>query len=55
VTTANSGTLEVLADLTTGTGNPVGTSSATPSSGGGSPSQVTVPSTTVPRITLSSG
>jgi polyisoprenoid-binding protein YceI len=56
VTTADSGTLEVLLDLTTGAGNPVaaGSGSSSPD-GGGSPGQVTVPKTTVPKITIPSG
>ena len=54
VTTSNSGTLEVLVDLTQGTGNPVSTSSggANPTGGGG---PVTVPSTTVPPLRVPSG
>jgi polyisoprenoid-binding protein YceI len=54
VTTANSGTLEVLLHLTQGPGNPVSTSSG-PSGpvGGGGP--VTVPSTTVPPLKVPSG
>jgi polyisoprenoid-binding protein YceI len=55
VTTASSGTLEVLLHLTLGTGNrsvtaaSAGVSGATP---GGPPSQVTVPSTTTPPLTI---
>jgi polyisoprenoid-binding protein YceI len=56
VTTADSGTLEVLLDLTTGAGNPAATGSSSSSpGGGGSPGQVTVPKTTVPKITIPSG
>ena len=53
VTTANSGTLEVLLHLTKGAGNPASTSGATGTAGGGGP--VTVPSTTVPPLTVPSG
>ncbi len=56
VTTADSGTLEVLVYLTTGPGNPTVSgsgSSSTNSGGGGGP--VTVPSTTVPKITIPNG
>ena len=54
VTTANSGTLEVLLHLTQGAGNPVSTSSGSANSfGGGGP--VTVPSTTVPPLSVPSG
>ena len=57
VTTANNGTLEVLLHLVRGSGNPpVTASSASGSSGptgGGGP--VTVPSTTVPPLTIPSG
>ena len=49
VTTANAGTLEVLLHLTQGAGNPVSRSSGS-SGGGGGP--VTVPSTTVPPLTV---
>jgi polyisoprenoid-binding protein YceI len=53
VTTANSGTLEVLLHLTQGPGNPASTSSGTAGSvGGGGP--VTVPSTTVPPLSVPS-
>jgi polyisoprenoid-binding protein YceI len=54
VTTANTGTLEVLLHLTQGPGNPVSTSSgsANPVGGGG---PVTVPSTTVPPLRVPSG
>jgi hypothetical protein len=55
VTTANSGTLEVLLDLTQGAGNPtVGATRGSGSGGsfGGPPSQVTVPSTTLPLLKL---
>jgi polyisoprenoid-binding protein YceI len=51
VTTNNSGTLEVLLHLVRGTGNPASSSSSENSSGGfGGP--VTVPSTTVPPLTV---
>ena len=54
VTTASTGTLEVLLHLTQGTGNPASTSSgSSSSSGGGGP--ITVPSTTVPPLTVPSG
>jgi polyisoprenoid-binding protein YceI len=54
VTTANSGTLEVLLHLTQGAGNPVSTSSGSGNSfGGGGP--VTVPSTTVPPLRVPAG
>ncbi len=53
VTTANSGTLEVLLHLTQGAGNPASTSSGSAgSAGGGGP--ITVPSTTVPPLTVPS-
>jgi len=53
VTTANSGTLEVLLHLTQGPGNPASKSSGTAGSvGGGGP--VTVPSTTVPPLSVPS-
>jgi polyisoprenoid-binding protein YceI len=53
VTTANSGTLEVLLHLTQGPGNPASKSSGTDGSvGGGGP--VTVPSTTVPPLSVPS-
>jgi len=57
VTTADSGTLEVLVYLTTGTGNPAasGSGSSTASGGGGGGGPVTVPSTTVPKITIPNG
>jgi polyisoprenoid-binding protein YceI len=58
VTTSTSGTLEVLLDLTKGAGNPtVSGSSATGSGGsaGGAPSPVTVPSTTVPPLSIPAG
>ena len=57
VTTANTGTLEVLLHLTQGPGNPVSTSSSSGSSGpvgGGGGGPVTVPSTTVPPLTVPS-
>ncbi len=54
VTTANSGTLEVLLHLTQGAGNAASTSSGSSgSTGGGGP--ITVPSTTVPPLTVPSG
>ncbi len=54
VTTANSGTLEVLLHLTQGVGNAPSTSSGPAGSvGGGGP--VTVPSTTVPPLSVPSG
>jgi polyisoprenoid-binding protein YceI len=53
VTTANTGTLEVLLHFTQGAGNPASTSSGTgPSGGNGAPP--TVPSTTVPPLTVPS-
>ena len=52
VTTANTGTLEVLLHLTQGPGNPVSTSSEPSGPVGGGP--VTVPSTTVPPLTVPS-
>jgi polyisoprenoid-binding protein YceI len=53
VTTANTGTLEVLVHLTQGPGNPASKSSGTGNSvGGGGP--VTVPSTTVPPLSVPS-
>jgi polyisoprenoid-binding protein YceI len=53
VTTATDGTLEVLLHLTRGAGNVASTSSG--SSGGGGVAPVTVPSTTVPPLTVPSG
>jgi polyisoprenoid-binding protein YceI len=54
VSTANSGTLEVLVHLTRGAGNPASISSSrNGSAGGGGP--ITVPSTTVPPLTVPSG
>lgn len=54
VTTAKSGTLEVLLHLTQGAGNAASTSSgASGATGGGGP--ITVPSTTVPPLTVPSG
>ena len=53
VTTANNGTLEVLLHLTQGAGNPVSTSAGTGNSGGGG-GPVTIPSTTVPPLTVPS-
>jgi len=56
VTTASSGTLEVLVHLTTGPGNPAASGSASPSTnGGGPPTQITVPKTTIPKITIPNG
>jgi hypothetical protein len=55
VTTADSGTLEVLVHLTTGPGNPVVSRSGSPSSGTGAGGPVTVPRTTVPKITIPTG
>jgi polyisoprenoid-binding protein YceI len=54
VTTANSGTLEVLLHLTQGAGNPASTTSGSsgPANNGG---PITVPSTTVPPLTVPSG
>ncbi len=54
VTTADSGTLEVLLHLTQGAGNAPSTSSGSAGSvGGGGP--VTIPSTTVPPLSVPSG
>jgi polyisoprenoid-binding protein YceI len=53
VTTASTGTLEVLLHLTQGPGNPVSTSSGSSGSVGGT-GPVTVPSTTVPPLTVPS-
>ena len=51
VTTDSSGTLEVLVNLTKGAGNSAASASGSSSvSGGGGP--VTVPKTTVPKITI---
>jgi polyisoprenoid-binding protein YceI len=57
VTTADAGRLEVLLDLTQGAGNPTVSGGSGSGSGGssGSPSQVTVPSTTVPPLTIPAG
>jgi polyisoprenoid-binding protein YceI len=58
VTTANTGTLEVLLDLTQGAANPTVSGSPGSEPGGppgGPPSQVTVPSTTVPPLTIPTG
>jgi len=58
VTTADTGTLEVLLHLTQGSGNsPVsgGPGSTSNGSSGGAPSPVTVPSTTVPSLTIPAG
>ena len=54
VTTANNGTLEVLLHLTRGAGNTPSTSSSSSTAGGGG-GPVTVPSTTVPPLTVPSG
>jgi polyisoprenoid-binding protein YceI len=54
VTTANNGTLEVLLHLTKGAGNAPSTSSAGSTSGGGGGGPVTVPSTTVPPLSVPS-
>jgi polyisoprenoid-binding protein YceI len=54
VTTADNGTLEVLLDLTQGAGNPADTSAGSGGSvGGGGP--ITVPSTTVPPLSVPGG
>jgi polyisoprenoid-binding protein YceI len=53
VTTASNGTLEVLLDLTKGVGNSPSTTSSSSSGGGGGP--VTVPSTTVPPLSVPAG
>jgi len=60
VTTADSGTLEVLVYLTTGPGNPAATGSGSSSTaggggGGGGGGPVPVPRTTVPKITIPGG
>ncbi len=56
VTTADNDTLEVLLDLTQGAGNPtVSGGSGSSGSSGGAPSPVTVPSTTVPPLTIPTG
>jgi polyisoprenoid-binding protein YceI len=56
VTTADSGTLEVLVFLTTGPGNPaVSGSGSSSTAGGGGGGPVTVPPTTVPKITIPNG
>ncbi|MGD0808839.1 MAG: YceI family protein [Acidimicrobiales bacterium] len=52
VTTKSTGTLEVLLHLVRGAGNPVSTGSSAGSGGGGFGGQVTVPSTTVPPLTV---
>jgi polyisoprenoid-binding protein YceI len=52
VTTQSTGTLEVLLHLVRGAGNPVSTGSSAGSGGGGVGGQVTVPSTTVPPLTV---
>jgi polyisoprenoid-binding protein YceI len=54
VTTANNGTLEVLLHLTQGAGNPASTSAGTGNSGGFGGGPVTIPSTTVPPLTVPS-
>ena len=53
VTTADNGTLEVLLHLTQGVGKAPSSSSGNTSAGGGGP--VTVPSTTVPPLTVTTG
>ena len=53
VTTADNGTLEVLLHLTQSAGNAPSTTSGSNTAGGGGP--VTVPSTTVPPLTVTSG
>ena len=55
VTTDNSGTVEVLVHLVKGAGNPAATGPSSSSVGGGAPSPVTVPKTTVPSLTIPSG
>ncbi|MGP8058309.1 MAG: YceI family protein [Acidimicrobiales bacterium] len=52
VTTADSGTVEVLVHLTKGAGNPAGTGASSAPAPGGAPSPVTVPRTTVPSLTI---
>lgn len=54
VTTQNSGTLEVLLHLTQGSGNRASSGSSGSSNGGGG-GPVTVPSTTVPPLTVPTG
>jgi polyisoprenoid-binding protein YceI len=54
VTTADNGTLEVLLHLTQGAGNTSSTTSGSSTTGSGS-GPVTVPSTTVPPLTVTSG
>jgi polyisoprenoid-binding protein YceI len=55
VTTADTGILEVLVNLTMGPGNPVVSGPGSASTGGGGGGPVTVPSTTVPKITIPNG
>jgi polyisoprenoid-binding protein YceI len=55
VTTESSGTLEALVVLTKGAGNPAVTGQSPSSTSGGAPGPVTVPKTTVPKITIPSG
>ena len=56
VTTSDDGTLEVLLHLTQGTGNAASTTSGSATAGGGGGgAPVTVPSTTVPPLTVPSG
>ncbi len=56
VTTSSTGTLEVLVHLTKGAGNSPDTATGSASTGGGgAPSRVTVPSTTVPPLSVPSG
>jgi polyisoprenoid-binding protein YceI len=54
VSTANNGTLEALIHLTHGPGNPASTSSGSTGTAGGG-GRVTVPSTTVPPLTVPDG
>jgi polyisoprenoid-binding protein YceI len=55
VTTQSSGTLEVLLHLVRGAGNPASTGSSGSTNGGGFGGPVTVPSTTVPPLTVPHG
>ena len=59
VTTHDSGTLEVLLDLTQGAGNPVAVTSSGSAGGGGGfgggGGQVTIPNTTLPPLTVPAG
>jgi polyisoprenoid-binding protein YceI len=54
VTTSSTGTLEVLAHLTKGSGNAPDTTTSSGSTGGVAPTQVTVPKTTVPALSVPS-